>query len=191
MKAISLTNRNSQPARQKPVRVGLRRLTCDAGKIYPLNEDSRIWWARLQRALGTCSSDFVNTALFQLQQAARMHNTGINAVSINAALAMIEAAAPANEIEGALALQAACTHLAAMAVLGRMGGAIGMDRHVAAMSGAAAKLLQLYLDQMEQFRRMKSGPSQSIRVEHIHIHQHSAVERSMDRATSSKPRMMD
>ena len=39
---------------------------------------------------------------------------------MNAALAMIEAAAPKDEIEGALAVQMACTHTAAMAVLARL-----------------------------------------------------------------------
>jgi hypothetical protein len=33
---------------------------------------------------------------------------------------MIEAAAPKDEIEGALAVQMACTHMAAMAVLARL-----------------------------------------------------------------------
>jgi hypothetical protein len=39
---------------------------------------------------------------------------------MNAALAMVEATAPKNEIEGALVVQMACTHTAAMAVLARV-----------------------------------------------------------------------
>ena len=39
---------------------------------------------------------------------------------MNAALAMIEAAAPKDEIEGALAVQIACTHSASMAVLAKL-----------------------------------------------------------------------
>jgi hypothetical protein len=39
---------------------------------------------------------------------------------MNAALAMIEAAAPKDEIEAALAVQMACTHTAAMAVLAKL-----------------------------------------------------------------------
>jgi hypothetical protein len=37
----------------------------------------------------------------------------LSEVTMNAALAMIEAAAPQNEVEGALAVQMACTHCAA------------------------------------------------------------------------------
>ena len=38
---------------------------------------------------------------------------------MNAAFALIQAVAPKNEIEGALAIQMACTHSAAMAALSR------------------------------------------------------------------------
>jgi hypothetical protein len=57
-------------------------------------------WPRLKQALGTSSSDFVNASLLfvnasllQLQQAAQLHCGGISEVAMNAALALIEAAA--------------------------------------------------------------------------------------------------
>jgi hypothetical protein len=52
---------------------------------------------------------------------------------------MIEAAAPRNEVEAALAIQMACTHTAAMAVLARIGGGQGNERRMAAMGSAAAR----------------------------------------------------
>ena len=55
---------------------------------------------------------------------------------MNAALAMIEAAAPKDEIEGALAVQMACTHTAAMAVLARLGDGHGSELRVAALGSA-------------------------------------------------------
>ena len=82
----------------------------------------------MKKALGTVSSDFVNAAIFQLQHAARLHCGGISDTAMNAALAMIEAAAPENEIESALAIQMACTHTAAMSVLARFGSGGGTDR---------------------------------------------------------------
>lgn len=60
--------------------------------------------------------------------AARLPCSGISETAVNAALAMIEAAKPQNAIEGALAVQAACTHTAAMAVLARLGGGHGSER---------------------------------------------------------------
>jgi hypothetical protein len=50
--------------------------------------------------------------------------------SVNAALAMIEAAQRRDEIEGVLAVQMACTHTAAMAVLARLRNGYGGERRV-------------------------------------------------------------
>ena len=84
-------------------------------QTHPPDGESKNWWQRLNKALGTRSSDFVNASLLQLQAAARSPFGTISETHINAALAMIEAAAPKDEIEAALAVQMACTHTAAMA----------------------------------------------------------------------------
>ena len=123
-------------ARRPPVRVKLRRINADLAKAYPSDGETRAWWDRLERALGTSSSAFVNSSLVQLQAAARLPFGGISETAVNAALAMIEAAAPKDEIEGALAVQMACTHTAAMAVLARLGGGHGSELRVAALSGS-------------------------------------------------------
>jgi hypothetical protein len=56
---------------------------------------------------------------------------------MNAALAMVEAAAPKDEVEGALAVQMACTHTAAMAVLARLDAAFASEQRVAAIGGGS------------------------------------------------------
>jgi hypothetical protein len=53
---------------------------------------------------------------------------GISEIAVNSALALIEAAQPTDEIEAALALQMACTHIAAMAILSRLEGDFGTER---------------------------------------------------------------
>ena len=88
---------------------------------------------------------------------------------MNAALSMIETAKPEGEMEAALIIQMACTHAAAMAVLSRIGGAHGGDRHVAMMAAAASRLLRAFAIQVETLRRLRAGGSQYMRVEHIHI----------------------
>ncbi len=88
---------------------------------------------------------------------------------MNGALAMIEAAAPKDEIEGALAVQMACTHSAAMAVLARLGGGGGSEGRVVALGSAAARLLRAYSTQVEVFRRLRHGGNQYVRVEHVHV----------------------
>src|SRR5205085_2910085 len=82
---------------RSPVRVKLKRMNCDQAKAYPPDGESKLWWDRLKGALGTSSSDFVNSSLFQLQAAARLPCSGISETAVNAALAMIEAASPKDE----------------------------------------------------------------------------------------------
>ena len=115
------------------------------------------------------SSDFVNASLLQIQAAARSPFGTISETHINAALAMIEAAAPKDEIEGALAVQMACTHTAAMAVLAKMEGAFTSERRVVAFGSAAARLMRAFATQVEVLRRLRNGGEQFVRVEHVHV----------------------
>ena len=94
---------------------------------------------------------------------------GVSEMGVNSVLAFIEAAEPKNEMEAALAIQMACTHAVAMAVLSRAGGAYGGDRHVAMMAAAASRLLKAFAIQVEALRRLRSGGSQYMRIEHIHV----------------------
>jgi hypothetical protein len=58
-----------------------------------------------------------------VNQCARLPGSGISEIAVNASLAFIEGAKPQGEVEGALVLQTACTHTAAMAVLATFAGA--------------------------------------------------------------------
>jgi hypothetical protein len=75
---------------------------------------------------------------------------------------------PQTEVEAALVVQMACTHAAGMAVLSRIGGGHGGDRHVAMMAAAAAKLLRAYTLQLEALRRWRNGASQYMRRAHTY-----------------------
>jgi hypothetical protein len=150
-------------------RVKLRRISSDYSKPYPPDGENKVWWDRLKAALGTTSSDFVNATLVQIQNASRLPCGGISEISVNAALAFIEAAEPKTEIEAALAIQMACTHAVTMAVLSRAGGAYGGDRHVALMASAVAKLLKAFATQVETLRRLRSGGTQVIRIEKVEV----------------------
>jgi hypothetical protein len=154
-----------------PVRVRLKRVNCDQALAYPPDGQGREWWQRLKRAFGTASSAFVDASLVQLIAAARPLGSGISEIAVNASLAFIEGAKPRDEVECALVIQMACTHAAAMAVLGRLGGAHGPDRNVAAKASAAARLLRAYAAQVETLRRLRNGGSQFVRVEHVHVNE--------------------
>lgn len=154
-----------------PVRVHLQRINCNLSKPHPPDGMQRQWWSRLKSALGTASSDFVNASLIQLQTAARLPDSGISEMAVNAALAFVEGAEPRNEMEAALAIQMACTHAAAMTVLGRLNTPIGGERRIAALGSAAGRLLRAYASQVEAWRRLRGGGSQFVRVEHVHINE--------------------
>jgi hypothetical protein len=94
---------------------------------------------------------------------------GISEIGVNAALAIIEAAAPKDEVEAALAVQMAATHTAAMTVLERLGGGHGRERRVAAFASAAARLLRTYTHQVETLRRLRHGGAQVIRIERVDV----------------------
>jgi hypothetical protein len=152
-----------------PVRIKVFGADGKVAKVHPPDGEHRNWWRRLKTALGTTSSDFVNASLFQIQAACRSPWGGISELSMNAALAMIEAAAPKDEIEAALAVQMACTHTAAMAVLAKLDVAFATEQRVAAFGSAAARLMRAYATQVEVLRRLRNGGQQFVRVEHVHV----------------------
>jgi len=158
--------------RPAPVRVRLRRINCNYAQPYPPDGQAFEWWQRLKNAFGTASSAFVDASLQQVTAAARLPTGGISEIAVNATLAFIESAQPKDEVESALVIQMACTHAAAMAVLGRLGGGYGTDRNVAAKASAASRLLRAYAAQLEALRRrLRTGGSQFVRVEHVHVNE--------------------
>ena len=156
--------------RPAPVRVKLRRKSYNSAKAHPPDSNGKVWWERLKKAMGTSSSEFVVASLIQLQAAARLPGGGISEIAVNSALALIEAVAPKDEIEGALAIQMACTHTAAMAILARMDGYCRIQS-TAICAAAAARLMRAYVAQLDALRRLRHGGSQLVRVEHVHVNE--------------------
>jgi Helix-turn-helix domain of resolvase len=166
--ATRATTAGNMPAQ---VRVRLKRINCQEAEPYPPDGQAPEWWQRLKNAFGTASSAFVDASLQQLIAAARLPNGGISVIAVNATLAFVEGAKPQSEVESALLMQMGCTHAAAMAVLGRVAGAHGPTRSIAAMASAAARLLRTYAIQVETWRRLRNGGSQFVRVEHVHVNE--------------------
>lgn len=171
-KVMSLVERQErQPvALQKaPVTVKLERINCDVSRSLPPDGERQMWINRLKAALGTTSMEFVDATLYQLQAAARLPNSGVSEIGVNAALAMIENEQPRGETECAIVIQMACVHSATMTVLGRLGGGHGGDRHVLAAATAASRLSRTFAILVETLRRLRSGGSQVIRIERVDV----------------------
>src|SRR5438132_2445961 len=140
-----------------PVRVKLKRVSCNHAIPYPPDGQAREWWQRLKDAFGTASSAFVEASLYQLIAAARLPGSGICEIAVNASLAFIEGTKPRGEVESALAIQMACTHSAAMAVLNRLGGGHGTDRSVAGMARSEERRVGKERRQGRTQQRRKNG----------------------------------
>jgi hypothetical protein len=69
----------------------------------------------------------------------------------------------------ALVMQMACTHTAAMSVLGTFAGGYGSGRDVPLKASAAARLMRAYAT--ETLRRLRNGGSQVIRVERVYVNE--------------------
>ena len=165
---MSLTEHQSTAGRKEPIRVKLERINCDVSRSLPPDGDRQIWIDRLKAALGTTSMEFVDATLFQLQAAARLPNSGVSEIAVNAALAMIESEQPRGETECAIVIQMACIHSATMAVLGRLSNACG-NRNVLAVATAVGRLSRAFSTLVETLRRLRSGGSQVIRIERVDV----------------------
>lgn len=168
--APSLPAPSRQPRRSHPVQIKLKGIQGNVALFGSPDVTDDIWRKQLKAAFGTVSDAFIDVSLRQLQHTARMPGDGASELAINAAIAMIAAAKPVNEIEAALALQMACTHMVAMSVMSRIGGAAGGPHRLPGLASATAKLVRAFSTTVETLRRQRSGGDQHIRVEHVHVH---------------------
>jgi hypothetical protein len=168
-RAIVKTPSPESEGAKRPVRLKLHRIHAGHAKAYPPDGNSKLWWSRLQSALGTTSSDFVNAALAQLMSAARLPGGGISSLAMNAAFTMIEGQRPSDEVEAAILMQMACAHGAAMMLLARFEGGGGGDRGVRALAHATARIMSAFNHSAETLRRRRQGGSQYMRIDHVHV----------------------
>ena len=157
--------------RTPPATIRIKRIQGNVVSFGSPGPTDPAWRKQLKTAFGTVSDEFVDMALHHLERAARMPGDGASEMAINGAIAMVAAFAPKNEVEAALALQAACTHMAAMAVMSRIAGAGGGPQRLPGLASATAKLLRAYCTQVETYRRLRSGGEQKIIVKHVTVNE--------------------
>jgi hypothetical protein len=111
------------PARLKPIAVEVYQggQANDFRARAPADVAHEEWRQRLQQALGSFSSHFIEVCLYRLLAACRLPGHGIpTSTSISAAIALIESLDPMNEIQAALAVQIACLDAACSNMLARL-----------------------------------------------------------------------
>ena len=126
--------------------------------------------ARMLDMFGTCSEAFAHDAFGWLAAAVRERDHSMpTQQAVNAALALVDGIAPANEVEALLAVQMAATHSLAMAMISQARQAEYVNQ-TAVYGSLSAKLLRAFTGQVEALERLRRGGGQTVRVEHVHVH---------------------
>ncbi|MDQ0839408.1 hypothetical protein [Sphingomonas faeni] len=127
--------------------------------------------AWLMSSLGTSSTSFLIQQLNSLEvaTAGTAPGTDPNVFGINAALAMLGAIDPQDELEGALATQMVGCHSLSMAMLCRAKSTTRTDQ-LQLYGNLAVKLQRTFTAQIEALARMRGKGQQTVRVEHVTVH---------------------
>ena len=124
----------------------------------------------IARATGTSDPNLILHLLHQAMRARMLFEQATKTNrSLNALLAALKGIAPQNEMEGMLAVQMVSTHNAAMECLGRAmicRSFEGRDQNLK----YAAKLMNIYIQQLEALDKRRGKGQQKITVEHVNVH---------------------
>lgn len=126
--------------------------------------------AWLLSSLGTTSASFLTQQLNSIGVATA--GTGVsgdtNVDGINAALALLGAIGPTDELEGALATQMVGCHALSMSMLCRAKSTTRAD-HLQLYGNLAVKLQRTFTAQVEALARLRGKGQQTVRVEHVTV----------------------
>ena len=140
--------------------------------VKPEGMDKRAaQWLRLLDTFGTASGDFMaqHMGILRAMSLGRGADDDVNSVSLNSLIALVGAIGPEDELEGALAVQMASCHKLASECLSRASTTPSTE-HMQAYANLAVKLQRTFAAQIEALARLRGGANQSVRVEHVHVH---------------------
>jgi hypothetical protein len=134
--------------------------------IASQHEDEAGWAMVSAAAFGTTSGPFIDNSLGNLASVVKGGKHLPTPDEFNAALAFIDGAEPANEVEAALLIQMVSTHSLAMRCMARAAAnpATAID---GGMGNLSIKLLRTYTAQIEALTKLRRGGEQVVR--HIHV----------------------
>lgn len=133
--------------------------------------------AQLADTFGTNSNDFLNVALSNLDQITKDRGTPgktCDPQALNAAIALLGAIGPKDELEGALAQQMAATHTLAMEMLRRGSNTDRVD-HIQLYGGLAMKLQNVFVNQLGALSKLRGGGKQQVEVRHVYVNGNAVI----------------
>ena len=160
----------STRVRQRNPRLTVRLRQNGGGKVEIIggeHNDQTGWLLRLEDTFGTRGTAFAISQINRLMAASRDSDGKIDTGKLNGLLALIEGAAPTNEVQAALAVQMALTHHAAQTLLMRSLSADQIPQFDSA-SNSAVKLLRTFAMQVEVLAKLQRGGEQVVKVVHVH-----------------------
>jgi hypothetical protein len=136
------------------------------GREHP---DATVAHALLAKALRTTDADFINAILGQL---ANTTGKGSDASeeNLNFVLSVLAGVAPRDRLEAMLAAQMALVHLATMTFTRRLANVETIPQQDSSQN-TLNKLMRTFTNQMETLKRYRSGAQQTVKVEHVHVHE--------------------
>ena len=166
-------DRASESNKERPIRVsvGIIREADNTMSISPTHADTEGFALMLNEAFGTVSNSFTGTSMVALEWMTRQRGVGQanDTTSLNAGLAMMGAIDPQDELEAALAMQMVGCHSLGVEMLARARQERSVDL-TAQYANLAVKLQRTFAAQIEALARLRGGANQSVRVEHVHVH---------------------
>ena len=131
--------------------------------------DPTTFHALLANALGTTDADFINAVLTQLANATGK-GSDASEDNLNFVLSVMAGIAPRDRVEAMLGAQMAVVHLAAMTFTRRLAHVDMVPQQDSCQNGLN-KLMRTFTNQMETLKRYRSGAQQTVKVEHVHVHE--------------------
>lgn len=161
----------------RPSRVSLKGMEKEGVvvKIQNPHSDGDGWHEHLTAAFGTRSDQFASWGLLRLTTAGA--NKGqLNELAANAALAIMEAVAPQDELEAAIGLQIIACNEASLDFLSR--ARLNAGEYVdtaAAYTNMATKASRTMAVHLEALTKLRSGGKQQVIVKHVYVQGNAVV----------------
>lgn len=157
--------RRAHDGRTKPPRIDFR----PNGQIASPHSDVPGFVTALAGTFGTKSLAFTFASVDDLVAVTRRSDGERSPRTANAALALVAAIEPRNELEAALAVQMAGTHAAATKMLDRLNTAAFTDS-VTVYGNMAVKLQRTFAAQVEALAKLRTAGKQIVEVNHVHTY---------------------
>lgn len=144
--------------------------SAEGTKIACPHDDEVGHGIQIADTFATRSGDFSHACTSWLANAAAEQGKPLSETTLNAALAMVAATAPANEMEALIAVQMFAAHDLSMDLMRRAKQTSNV-RAMTEYGNLATKLSRTMTAQIEALGKLRRGGEQTVRVEHVHVYE--------------------